>query len=313
MKPFRFGYQITGRIADPVAAARRAEEIGFDVVLAPDHVGPGWSPIPLLAAIATATTAIRLRTYVANVVMRNPVHLAWEASTIDRLSGGRFELGLGAGHTPQEFDQVGIEMPSASDRKSMLCEQVEIIRRLLDGETVDHDGPHHTLRGASIDRATQARVPILVGGNGATLLAHAGAHADIVGLQGLGRTLADGHSHDVRWDPAHLDRQLEQIRAGAGERFEEIELDALVQIVVVTASSEEGTAATTRLRDEHGLDPDHLGDTPYVLVGTVGEIVARLHRCRERWGITSFTVRDLDEFAPIIAAMRRPAPGGGTR
>ena len=95
-------------------SARRAEELGFDVVLTSDHVGPGLSPMVTLAAIATATTTIRLGTFVLNNDMRNPVQLAWEAVSLDRLSGGRFELGLGAGHTPHEYAETGIAHGSAS-------------------------------------------------------------------------------------------------------------------------------------------------------------------------------------------------------
>lgn len=301
-RPFRFGFQITSNRDDPVANGRRAEELGFDIVLAPDHVGPGWSPMPTLAAIATATSTIRLGTFVLNVGMRNPVQLAWEATTLDRLSGGRFELGVGAGHTPHEYAETGIAPAPAAARKADLAEQVEVIRRLLDGDTIDHDGEHHTLRGAHVAHPRQPHVPILVGGNGAALLGHAGEHADIIGLQGLGRTLADGHSHEARWSPEHLDVQIEQIRAGAGARFHDVELNALVQFVVVTDDAE--AALDDVCEQDPALVRSHLRDSPYILIGTVDEIVDKLCACRERWGITYFAVRSLDSFAPVIAAAR---------
>src|SRR5262245_41034502 len=119
---------------------------------------------------AAATEHIRVGTMVLNNDMRNPVQMAWEAATLDRLSGGRAELGLGAGHTPQEYAATGVERSPAAVRKARLAESVEIIRRLVDGEEVDHDGEHYQLRGARIDRARQTRLPILVGGNGAALL-----------------------------------------------------------------------------------------------------------------------------------------------
>jgi len=301
-RPFRFGFQITGEHqADPVGAAQRAEELGFDVVTISDHVGPGPSPLPTLAAIAEGTNGIRLGTFVVNNDMRNPVQLAWDAATIDRLSGGRFELGLGAGHTPQEYAAIGIGFDDAKQRKQRLAESVEIIRQLVDGETVDHAGEHYRIDGARIDPAHQDHLPILVGGNGAELLGHAGAHADIIGLQGLGRTRPDGHRHEVRWDPEWLDTQVGQIRAGAGGRFEQLELNALVQRVEIT---DDQPAALAAICDEvEGLSPDHAGAIPYLLVGTVDEIVAHVVRCRERWGITYFVVRDLDAFAPIINAL----------
>ena len=303
MRPFRFGLQLRASPGDDVVdTARRAEAAGFDVVLLADHVGPdGYSPLPTLAAIASATATIRLGTLVLNAEMRNPVQLAWEAATIDRLSGGRFELGLGAGHTPHEFAECGIEMAVPVERKRRLMAQVELIRSLLDGETASSE-PLGVLT-ASIPRAEQDRLPILVGGNGAALLGHAGRHADIIGLQGLGRTLVDGHRHDVRWTTEHLDRQLAQVRAGAGGRFDELELNALVQVVEITTDAD---AAVTALCEQiPTIDPAEVRELPYVLIGTVDEIVDQIHRCRDRWGITYFAVRTLGEFGPIIAAANR--------
>ena len=303
-KPLRIGHQLSARTDGSwLAAAQRAEELGFDIVLAADHVGGGLSPMPLLAAIAAATSTIRLGTLVLNNDMRNPVQLAWEAATIDALSGGRFELGLGAGHTPQEFAAVGIERSPARVRKERLAESVEIIRALLAGDTVDRAGRHFRIENARIEPAVQRPLPILVGGNGAALLTHAGAHADIIGLQGLGRTREDGHSHDVDWTAGRLDQQIEQIRAGAGERFERVELNALVQVVQVTDDREAALASICEHVD--GLTMDDADVTPYLLVGTPEEIVSHMMTCRERWGISYFAVRELDDFVPVMTALGR--------
>ncbi|NND75037.1 MAG: TIGR03621 family F420-dependent LLM class oxidoreductase, partial [Ilumatobacter sp.] len=291
MRPFRFGLQTTtAQEVDPIAAGRRAEAAGFDVLLVSDHVGPGRSPLPMLAAVAATTSTLRLGTLVLNADMRNPVQLAWDVTTIDHLSGGRFELGLGAGHTPHEYAETGIELRPPAVRKAAMAEQVEIIRRLLDGETVDWDGEHHQIAGAKLDRSAQDRLPILVGGNGDALLRHAARHADIIGLQGLGRTHDDGHRHDVKWSTEHLDAQLACLRAAAGDRFDDLELNALVQVVDVTDDAAGAIEELCARID--GLDPDELLTTPYVLIGTVGEIVEKLHACRERWGITYFAVRE---------------------
>jgi probable F420-dependent oxidoreductase len=282
--------------------AQRAEELGFDVVLLSDHVGPGVSPLVTLAAMAHATTRIRLGTYVLNNDMRNPVQLAWEAVTLDRLSGGRFELGIGAGHTPQEYGHVGLQQDRPQVRKARLAESVEIVRRLIDGEVVDFEGEHYRIRGAQLDRSVQERLPIMVAGNGAALLGHAGAHADIIGLQGLGKTRQDGHSHAVKWDPARLDQQMEQIRARSGESSRSLEINVLVQVAEVT-NDRDAKYAEIATRIE-GLTLDHAAQTPYLLVGTVDEIVDQVISHRERWGITYFGVRTLDEFGPVIAALR---------
>lgn len=306
-RPLRFACQFSGQDGDgPIEVARRAEAVGFDVFTVSDHVGPGLAPMPTLGAVAAATSTIRLGTFVLNATMRNPVQLGWETSTIDRLSNGRFELGLGAGHTPHEYAETGVERLAAAHRKKQLAEQVEIIRALLDGETVDYDGEHHQLRGAAIGRTVQERLPLLVGGNGSALLGHAGAHADIIGLQGLGRTLEDGHRHDVKWTTEHLDIQLDQVRAGAGDRFDQLEFNALVQVMEVTDDTAQSIDALVERVD--GLTADDVATTPYALIGTVDEIVAKIRTCRERWGITYFTVREVEAFAPVIAAL---SAGGG--
>jgi probable F420-dependent oxidoreductase len=298
----RFGFQISGDHAtDPIAAARRAEELGFDVVTTSDHVGPPRiSPMVALAAIASATSRIRLGTFVLNNDMRNPVQLAWEAVSLDRISGGRFELGLGAGHTPQEYSATGLPLDTPAARKNRLIESVRVIRRLVDGETVDFDGEHVHIRGAEVGRSVQDRLPILVGGNGARLLGAAGELADIVGLQGLGRTLEDGHTHDVNWSTAHLDNQLDQVRIGAGDRFDGIEFNALAQVVTITDDRDAALAEACEWVGD--LSIADAAQIPYLLIGSVDEIVEHIHMCRDRWGISYFVVRALDDFAPILDA-----------
>ena len=297
-RAFRFGLAIAnGPGDDPVADATRAERSGFDVAVVSDHIGQGFSPLPTLVAAAVATNSIRLGTMVLNADVRNPVQLAWDAATIDRLSGGRFELGLGAGHTPQEYGAMGMTQDLPSVRKRRLIESAEIIARLLAGETVTSHGEFFDIVDACIADAP-CSVPLLIGGNGASLLGWAGARADIVGLQGLGRTQADGHRHDVRWGADHLERQLDQVRAGAGERFDDIELSALVQIVEVT---DDADGAIAKLCERApSVSPDEVADAPYALIGTEDEIVAKIERCRDRWGISYFVVRDHRAFEPIL-------------
>ena len=302
-QPLRIGYQLAGdHEADPIASALTAEELGFDVMLVSDHIGSGRSPLPTLGAIAQSTSRIRLGTFVLNNDMRNPVQLAWEATTLDRLSAGRFELGLGAGHTPQEYAATGMEMEYPKQRKDRLAESVEIIRQLLKGEPVDFDGDHYRIRGAQVDRSQQEHLPILVGGNGETLLGHAGAHADIIGLQGLGRTQPDGHSHAVRWDPDWLTTQIEQVRRGAGRRFDQIELNVMVQMVEIT--DDRDAALRAICERVSGLSFEHAASIPYILVGTINQITHHILECQNRWGISYFVVRELEAFAPVLAELR---------
>jgi hypothetical protein len=173
---------------------------------------------------------------------------------------------------------------------------------LFDGQTVDLAGEHHTVSGASIDRPTSGRLPILIGGNGDALLAHAAQHVDIIGLQGLGRTREDGHRHRVKWSTEHLDAQVNHVRLSAGGRAIDLELNALVQIVKITDDA--AAAEDDVLERVEGLSRDDLRAIPYVLIGSASEIVEKLHMCRERWGISYFAVRELEAFAPVINACR---------
>lgn len=313
MSPFRFGLQIplgSSLIAD----AKAAESAGFDVVTVADHIGPGHSPMLALSAIAQSTTNIRLGTLVINAEFRNPVQLAWEAATLDHLCDGRFELGVGAGHTPAEFLAVGIEKQPGRVRKERLAQSVEVMRQLFDGETVVHRSDFFDLHEASLDRPVQERLPILVGGNGDALLRHAGTHADIIGLQGLGRTLEDGHRHTVNWSAGHLDDQIASVLSGVADRDGDnanvdVELNALVQVVEISDGSpdEDKRVADARaglLERVEGLTSEHLDITPYAMTGTVEQVADKLEACRERWGISYFVVRDCDAFAPVIEALR---------
>ncbi|MEJ7563004.1 MAG: TIGR03621 family F420-dependent LLM class oxidoreductase [Ilumatobacteraceae bacterium] len=305
-RPFRVGLQL--RASDPAEAAeeaQRAEELGFDIVLVADHVGSDHSPLLMLAAAAHATQRVRLGTYVLNCCLHHPVMLARDVVTLDHLSGGRVELGLGAGHTPAEFAATGVPMQPARQRKERLAEFVEIMRTLLDGGTVDHNSDRFDLAGAAnVTRSRQERLPILVGGSGEALLSHAGSHADIVGFTGLGTTLADGHHHSVRMSDDVMDAEVAMVRKSTRSDGVEPELNVLVQVVDIT--DDRATAAKALAGEIEGLTEDDALVTPFLALGTPDEIAEQLRVARERWGINYFVVRDAEGFAPVIARLRSP-------
>ena len=299
----RVGVQL--RLSDPTAAAsaaREAEALGYDVVLVADHVGSDWSPLLCLSAAAAATERIRIGTFVLNACLYNPLLLAREVATLDHLSGGRVELGLGAGHTPAEFAATGTSFTAAAERKSLLADMVEVVRRLLDGESVDHHGAHFSLNVASTKRARQDRLPILVGGSGAGLLAHAALHADIVGFTGLGRTLPDGHTHAARFQPQVLDEQVALVRTAAAGR--PVELNVLVQHVEVTDDRE--AAAEALAADVEDLTVQDALATPFLALGTADQIADQFRRATDRWGLSYIVVREAAAFAPVLAGLRQP-------
>ena len=253
-------------------------------------------------AIADCTTNLRICPLVLNNDFHHPVHLAQELANLDQLSGGRLEVGIGAGHSFTEYEAIGQEFDPPGVRKARLGESVEILRRLLDGETVTYDGEHYRLNNVRTSRSRQDHVPLLVGVNGKQALAHAVCHADIIGLTMLGRTLEDGHRHEVRWEADRLDATVDYIREQAGDRWQELELNVLVQAVVIT--DDRRAAAQESASHARGLSVEDALATPFLALGTHDEIAEHLLACRDRWGISYFSVRDISNFAPVIQRLR---------
>ncbi len=307
MRPFRFGYQVrSASSADELtAAARAAEDAGFDVIHTWDHVvggADGWSPLAPLVAMAAVTTQLRVGPLVLNNDFHHPVHLAREVAVIDHLTNGRVELGIGAGHSFPEYEAIGERFDPPAVRKARLGEAVVILRRLLDGGEVTFNGEHYQLNGVSTMPSAQEHLPILVGVNGKAALAYAARHADIIGVTMLGRTLEDGQRHAVDWQPERIDKTIEHIRTNAGDRWHDLELNALIQGVVVTDFR--GAAAEDLAEKVPGLTIEDALTAPFLALGTHQEIADHLLQCRERWGISYFSVRDIDSFAPTIEILR---------
>ncbi|MGC1211162.1 MAG: LLM class flavin-dependent oxidoreductase [Micromonospora sp.] len=281
--------------------ARRVEAAGFDALLAADHPGACASPFVALAAAAAVTSTLGLGSYVSNAGVREPILLATDVATLDVVSGGRARLGLGAGHTPAEWRAVGRERPDVAARVRRCMAVAETVRELLVGQEVTVATPELAARAARLTepRPVQARVPLTMGTANSALLRWAGAHADVVGLTGFGRTLADGHQHDVRWRADQIEAQLAHVAAGAAGRAEPPALEALVQQVAVTDNAEEVAAP---IAAETGLSVAELLATPFVLIGTADEIVAAVAGHRRRWGITRFVVRKdaVDQLGPLL-------------
>lgn len=302
---FRFGYQLGSGSADEVLAqAVAAEAAGFDVIHTFDHVGDLWPPLAPLMAVAGVTHRIRLCPLVVNNDFHHPVDLGREIAALDHLTGGRMELGLGAGHSFREYEAIGVSFDPPAIRKARLGEAVEVLRRLFDGDTVSFSGEHYRLRGVHITRSLQPHLPILVGVNGRTALSHAARHADAIGLTMLGRTLGDGQRHETRWEADRLDRTAAFISEETKDRSTPLELHALVQAVIVT-DDRQGAADDVTRREWTPTSDDAL-NTPFLAIGTHSEIADHLRSCRKRWGISYFSVRDIDNFAPVIQRLKDP-------
>jgi probable F420-dependent oxidoreductase len=244
-------------------------------------------------------TAARLRigTMVLNNDLRHPVVLAREAAGLADLSGGRFELGLGAGYMRAEYDRAGLRFEGARVRVARLCESVQVLRGLLAGETVSWSGEHYTVREERLDPAPAARVPILIGGNGRRTQTCAARHADALGLTGFSPR-RDGTDIDASSITcAGLDAQVARLRELTADRAEPLQLQALVQSVELTTHRD---AALERVASALELPLEWVADSPYVLAGTADEIATTLREHHERFGITRWTLFVDKPGAPSI-------------
>lgn len=274
-----------------VAVAREAEALGIARLLLPDHPGSSASPFPLLGAAAAVTATIGLGTYVLNAGVRHPALVAGDVATLDALSCGRATVGVGAGHTPAEWALVGTTCPPAGRRVDRLREFLDVMQLLLHGEPVTYRGDHFTLDDALLDspRPIQHPVPLLLGGNGDRVLRLVGERADVVSLTGFGRTLSDGHSHEVLWGEPHIASKIDQVRAGAAGRTSMPVIEVLVQHVEETKDRRSAAQALTE--QVLGLDVATALDTPFLLIGTRAQIAEQMRSWQHRLGVTSWVVR----------------------
>ncbi|MGY6500789.1 MAG: TIGR03621 family F420-dependent LLM class oxidoreductase [Acidimicrobiales bacterium] len=287
-----------------LALAAEVERHGFAGLAVADHPGSGPAPFVALSAAAAVTERIRLGTCVVNAGVWEPISLATEVATLDVISGGRALLGVGAGHTPSEWTATGRPYPSAAERVAHMIELVEATTALLSEPVVSRDGAHLTLLDATLGelRPVQDPLPVLVGGNGDRVLTFAAAHADVVGVTGLGRTLADGHRHEVDWSPEALDRIRGLVAAGAAGRDTPPHVEALVQHVEIT---DDARSAAQRLADRiDGTTAEHVLEAPFVWIGTAEEIAGRLDRHHRDLGIDRYVIREpaMDAARQVMAA-----------
>jgi probable F420-dependent oxidoreductase len=304
MPPFRFGVNAL-RAASRAAwldNARKVEDLGYAVLGVPDHLSERLAPLPALVSAASVTTTLRIATTVLNNDFRHPVLLAREAATIDLLTDGRLELGIGAGYMKSEYEQAGLPFDLGGARVERLGEAVVIVKRLFSGEPVTFAGRHYRVTDHVIypRPVQQPRPPILIGGNGPRLLTLAVNEADIVGLTGI-TFRSGGTTPDLLGCKATVvDERIRFMREAAPERFERLELNALVQRVIVTDDRRQ--AAEDLARTWTALSADEILASPYVLIGTVDEMVEDLEARRRRWNISYILTHEpyLEALAPVV-------------
>ncbi|WP_431924806.1 TIGR03621 family F420-dependent LLM class oxidoreductase [Amycolatopsis tucumanensis] len=282
MNDYRFGVSLrflTGR-DDWAAKCRRAEELGYDTITIPDHLGMP-APFPALVAAAQATERVRVGHMVLNAPFYNPVLLAREVASTALLTGGRLDVGLGSGHMKSEFDDAGLPFAPPAERIKHLARTIEVLRDRLD------DAP-----------------PLLIAGNSDGVLRLAAEHADIVGFAGLKHARGYPPGTFDLASAAELDDRVGFVRSATTRP---LEFNMLIQNVVVAddpvPALEEWLAGVP---SELGWSPARLVDAPQMLAGTPEQIAAKIRAMRERYGFTYFTVFEMamEEFAPVIPLLR---------
>jgi alkanesulfonate monooxygenase SsuD/methylene tetrahydromethanopterin reductase-like flavin-dependent oxidoreductase (luciferase family) len=255
---------------------------------------------------------LNLGTYVVQAGVREPMHVAADAATLDVLAPGRVVLGVGAGHTPREWADVGQSRPGPRQRAERLAEFVAVVAGLLSGETVTLEGSYLTLHDSFLDGLpANDRVRLAVGGGHPLVLRAAARHADAVALSGLGRTLPDGHHHRARWSQADLRHQLQLVRDEARRAARSPVIEALVQLVRVT-NDRAGAVAEVSATIADATEED-ISQSPFALIGTHEQMAGQLLGQAEQLGITSYVVRepavpDIERVLALINA-KRPARG----
>ncbi|MFC8079021.1 TIGR03621 family F420-dependent LLM class oxidoreductase [Streptomyces sp. NPDC057307] len=288
-RPFRFGVNMVTPAsgADWRKRCERAEELGYDVILVPDHLGM-VAPFPALVAAAEATERPRLGTFVLNCGFWNPTLLARETATTDALTEGRLEVGLGAGYVKEEHERAGLAFPPPRERVDHLVRTVDVLDDLL-GEENHQPRP-----------AQRPRPPLLIGGNGDRVLRLAAERADIVAFSGAKHR----ESGPAALSPEELDERVAAYQGFAAGRATPAELNVLLQVVAVT--TDRAAAVRPLMAYLPGMTEDELLRVPLVAAGTVRQIADQLRDQRERYGFTYLTVLDpnMEAFGPVIEELR---------
>jgi probable F420-dependent oxidoreductase len=306
MASFRFALQVsrTATAKEWRELARKAEDLGYATLYAPDHLDDQWAPMVALAVAAEATTTMRVGTLVLDNDFRHPVLMAKEAATLDAMTGGRFELGLGAGWLRTDYDQSGMPMDPPGTRIARLAEGIEIMRAMWDKGSATFDGAHYHVRDVVGAPAplTPGGPPLVIGGGSRRILELAGRYADIVsvvpslaagfvGPEVAAEAVAEKYADRVRWA---LD--------AAGTRAGEIELQCWTVAVQVVPNATEVAATLAPL---FAMTPEQVLAAPTALIGSVPQIIDTLRARREDLGFSYIVVHEaeMDALAPVLAEL----------
>jgi probable F420-dependent oxidoreductase len=271
----------------------------------PDHFTDQLAPVPALMAAANATTSLRVGALVFDNDYKHPVVLAKELATIDLLSDGRLDIGLGAGWMISDYEEAGMPYDSPKVRIDRFIEGVAVIRGAMAEGSFSFSGDHYTITNYNGQpKPVQARPPLLIGGGGKRVLTYAAREADIIGVTrihtGYGVVGPEALS---TMTAESVDEKVAIVAAAGAHRLNDIEMNIRTPFVKVTNDRK---ATVDGISSMFGVDADMINNSPFALIGSVEECIEQLLERRERWGL-SYTIvnaENIDECAPIVAALR---------
>ncbi len=305
-RPFRFGVQVrtAGDAAAWVELARRSEDLGIDVLTMPDHFDDQLAPIPALQAAADATTTLRVGAMVHDNDYKHPVVLAKELATIDVLSGGRLEIGLGAGWMESDYRQSGIAYDRPGVRVDRFVEGLAIIKGVMADGAFSFSGEHYTITdydGTPLP-VQRPHPPVLIGGGGPRVLKIAAREADIVGINATLTSGAIDASTFASMSAAAVDEKVAIVADAGAHRLADIEMNVRTFMVNVT---DDADAAMAEIAAFTGEDVSMVAESPFALIGPPAKLIDDLQARRERWGFSYIIIGadDLTSMAPVVAAL----------
>lgn len=304
---FRFGVQLSHAesAADWAELARKAEDLGYSSLFLPDHFGSQLAPAPALTAAAGATNALRVGTLVLDNDYRHPVVTAMDMATVDLLSDGRLELGIGAGWMASDYAQSGIPMDPAPARVARLEEAVAVLKGLFGAGPFSFSGEHYTIEQLDGFPAPRQKPhpPFLIGGGGPRVLALAGREADIVGINPALRSGAVDTEAARDGAASVTDRKIGWVRRAAGDRYDELEINLLVLACAIT---DDRASTLEMMAPVFGLSTDEVAEHPNAWIGSVDEVCDLLTARRERWDASYHVVQGAEAMqaaAPVVARL----------
>jgi probable F420-dependent oxidoreductase len=309
-KPFQFLADAGGVMNARALAelARRAEAAGYHGLVVSDHLVDKLAPVPAMAVITATSDRLRMSAFVFNNDFRHPAVLAQDLASVDVLSDGRLDIGIGAGWRKVEYDGIGMTFDPVPIRSERLAEAVTVLKGLFADDPLTYEGSHYRITDLDgLPKPIQRpHPPFLIGGGGRRTLSLAGREAQIVGF--APRIHANGRSDPLSFTMEATAEKVEWVREAAGDRFDQLTFNvypSMSQPSVTDSAREEIAALVARLTEEGGapISEEQVADSPHVMIGSVDSLAEKFVMLRERLGISSFLVGDVGPMDAVVGRL----------